>query len=486
MWLLDKLGIPASINNSQTRVTSSNYSSINVPGPNGSVVVGTTAQDRKAMDVAIKAYKEGMRLETGSISPNGIPAYKVEIDGGSETITERTVQLNAVLTPVDAEQSVEWSIVSGTGATIDNNGLVTYMGAASTATVVVGASVAGTALSTQKTLTFVVSSIATPTFSPAAGSYFSQQSVTISCSTAGATIYYTTDGSTPTSSSSVYSSPVQVSGSTTIKAVAIKNGESSAVATAAYYITIAHTVTVSVTSSSSPVSGATVTLGGNPPESSSGGTYVFSVTDGTYTLSVTKTGYESHTETVTVNGSDVTVAVALTRQVVDLLEKAFFGNKNCMGYDHAPMYPVIVIAQGTDTGAYIQCFTQGTRCGICINRNDATTPITWSGYTNNPNNINATNFASLVEWPMGLSEIELKVTNSDYYFVYGMCSVDKSDIYLPASTWIQGGANVSYTLKRSDYPNAFYVAIWFKYQANSKWNNNTTIESAGVSLKEKL
>lgn len=79
---------------------------------------------------------------------------------------------------------------------------------------------------------------ATPTFSPAAGSYSSTQNVTISCATPSSTIYYTTNGSTPTTSSSVYSSPVSVSASSTVKAIATAAGfTQSAVASAAYTIT---------------------------------------------------------------------------------------------------------------------------------------------------------------------------------------------------------------------------------------------------------
>ena len=44
-----------------------------------------------------------------------------------------------------------------------------------------------------------------PVLSPAPGTYPTAQTVTISDSTAGATIYYTTDGTTPTTSSNVYS-----------------------------------------------------------------------------------------------------------------------------------------------------------------------------------------------------------------------------------------------------------------------------------------
>lgn len=79
---------------------------------------------------------------------------------------------------------------------------------------------------------------ANPTFSPAAGSYTSAQNVEISCTTQGATIYYTTDGTTPTSASTKYSSAISVSESMTIKAIAIKESKSSSVVSAAYTINI--------------------------------------------------------------------------------------------------------------------------------------------------------------------------------------------------------------------------------------------------------
>lgn len=77
-----------------------------------------------------------------------------------------------------------------------------------------------------------------PAFSPAAGTYSGTQTVTISSSTPSATIYYTTDGSTPTTSSPVYSGPISVSTSETINAIATASGyATSTVASAAYTIT---------------------------------------------------------------------------------------------------------------------------------------------------------------------------------------------------------------------------------------------------------
>ena len=79
--------------------------------------------------------------------------------------------------------------------------------------------------------------VATPTFSPAAGTYFEAQNVTINCTTEGATIRYTIDETDPTESSAIYSTPISVNTTTTIKAKAFKSGyTASNIATAAYTI----------------------------------------------------------------------------------------------------------------------------------------------------------------------------------------------------------------------------------------------------------
>jgi hypothetical protein len=73
-------------------------------------------------------------------------------------------------------------------------------------------------------LTAGLPAASTPTFSPTPGTYSSAQSVTLLDSTPGAVIYYTTNGSTPTTSSSVYSSAIPVSATTTIQAMAVASG----------------------------------------------------------------------------------------------------------------------------------------------------------------------------------------------------------------------------------------------------------------------
>ncbi|MBO7074653.1 MAG: chitobiase/beta-hexosaminidase C-terminal domain-containing protein [Bacteroidales bacterium] len=78
--------------------------------------------------------------------------------------------------------------------------------------------------------------VATPTFNPEAGVYTESQNVEISCETEGSTIYYTTDGTEPTNTSTEYTGAISVTETTTIKAIAIKNSDASTVATANYYI----------------------------------------------------------------------------------------------------------------------------------------------------------------------------------------------------------------------------------------------------------
>ena len=77
------------------------------------------------------------------------------------------------------------------------------------------------------------SAIAKPTITPSSGTYTTAQTVTITNNAERATIYYSTDGSVPTASSTVYSKPFELSanGTYTIKAIAINGDEKSSVVT---------------------------------------------------------------------------------------------------------------------------------------------------------------------------------------------------------------------------------------------------------------
>ena len=77
--------------------------------------------------------------------------------------------------------------------------------------------------------------ISAPTFSPAPGAFNQPVHVTITDATAGATIYYTTDGSLPSTASLVYSGPITVSNTRTIRAMAVAPGYSPSTVTSATY-----------------------------------------------------------------------------------------------------------------------------------------------------------------------------------------------------------------------------------------------------------
>ncbi|WP_232101797.1 X2-like carbohydrate binding domain-containing protein [Paenibacillus sp. URB8-2] len=140
----------------------------------------------------------------------------------------------------------------------------------------------------------VVTEAATPTANPTGGEVAAGTTVALATSTDGATIHYTTDGSTPTSSSQVYSTPIPVNAAMTIKAIAVKAGLSdSAVMSESYTITTPQNSLVTPTSASFDKYAAsagyadvetTLTLNGNTLSSiDNGGTPLTENTD--YTVS---------------------------------------------------------------------------------------------------------------------------------------------------------------------------------------------------------
>ncbi len=130
-----------------------------------------------------------------------------------------------------------------------------------------------------------ISPTAAPTFSPPPGTYSSIQSVTITSATSGASIRYTTDGSTPSETAgTLYSGPVSISDTTTLSAIAFKAGlADSSITTGIYGIfvppqqviapafspaggTYSSTQTVTITSATSGASIRYTTDGSTPSE----------------------------------------------------------------------------------------------------------------------------------------------------------------------------------------------------------------------------
>ena len=161
----------------------------------------------------------------------------------------------------------------------------------------------------------VTTQAATPTFSEAGGNYSSAQSVTISDATPNATIYYTIDGTAPTTGSTVYSgTAITVSSTETIEAIATASGYTqSATASATYTITVQAKTTPTVTVSPSPASvttaqalSVTITVSGTPTPTGSvtlsSGTYTSgseTLSNGSVTISIAAGALATGTDTLT-------------------------------------------------------------------------------------------------------------------------------------------------------------------------------------------
>jgi len=190
------------------------------------------------------------------------------------------------------------------------------------------ATASGYSTSAQNSAVYAISlPAAPPTFTPAAGTYTSAQSVALADSTPGATIYYTTDGSTPTTSSRVYSAAIPVAVTTTINAIATASGYSnSSVSTAVYTISLAasgptftpppgiYTSAQSVTLADS-TAGATIyytTDGSTPTTSSAVYSSPITVTNAKTTIQAIATASGYTTSTVTAGMYDIQLPAVAT------------------------------------------------------------------------------------------------------------------------------------------------------------------------------
>ena len=183
-------------------------------------------------------------IQIRATSPSGIVTTtsggkpkKIVVTWNSSTVDGRTLDVygmstaytgSADLYDTKTDGSVLGSIIKGTSTElIINNDTVNYIGLRSNS---------GAMYLDLIKVYWEPLSVANPTFSPEGGIYTSVQNVEISCETEGAAIYYTTDGTQPTSSSTLYESAITISTTTTIKAIAIKDDESSSVVSATYTI----------------------------------------------------------------------------------------------------------------------------------------------------------------------------------------------------------------------------------------------------------
>ena len=217
----------------------------------------------------------------------------------------------------------------------------------------------------------ILAKVATPTFSPAAGAYTGTQSVIISNATAGSTIYYTTNGTNPTTASTVYSAPITISSSCTIKAMAAKSGmTNSDVASAAY--TIMDKVAAPTFS---PAAGTYTGAQGVTISSATAGSTIYYTTNGT-----------NPTTASTVYSAPITISSSCT--IKAMAAKSGMTNSDVASAAYTIMHkvapPTFSPATGTYIGTQSVTITSATAGSTIYYTTNGTIPTTASAVYSSP------------------------------------------------------------------------------------------------------
>jgi uncharacterized repeat protein (TIGR03803 family) len=290
------------------------------------------------------------------IGATGLPAFSPA--GGNYGVTQ-----SVTITSATAGSAIYYT-TNGTTPTTSSTKYTGPIAVSDAETIEAFAAIAGSPNSAvaSATYTFQLQTAATPVISPTAGTYASTQSVTITDSTAGATIYYTTNGTPPSASSTQYSGAISVTATETIEAIAVANGFSnSSVASAAYTINLpaaaAPTFSPAVGTYSSAQS---VTL-----TDSTAGAAIYYTTDGT-TPSASSTLYAG---AITVSSTETIEAIAIAGGFSNSAVASGTYTINLPGAT-----PVISPAGGTYASAQSVTITDSTAGATIYYTTNGTTP----------------------------------------------------------------------------------------------------------------
>lgn len=186
------------------------------------------------------------RLTATAISDAGYlwkaPTPTLSVAAGTYNAVQ-TVTVNDALTDADLHYTLTGVDPTQSDPTVAVGGTVTIDG---TETLKVAGWKTGYARSNIAQAAYLLTPV-TPVFSPVAGTYTTAQNVSITTATGQTEIHYTTDGSTPTSTSTLYSGPVSVGTTTTLKAIAIRTSwTDSAVASGTFTMNFGTTPTPTI------------------------------------------------------------------------------------------------------------------------------------------------------------------------------------------------------------------------------------------------
>jgi N-acetylneuraminic acid mutarotase len=211
---------------------------------NGTAPTASSTVYAGAINVASTETLEAIATANGHpTSAVATAAYIVNLPAATATPTfsppAGTYAAAQTVTISDATTSaIIYYTTNGTTPTASSNVYAGTINVASTETLEAIATATGNSTSAVATAAYIINlpaATATPTFSPPAGIYAAAQTVTISDGTTGAIIYYTTNGTTPTASSTVYSGAINVASTETLEAIATAAGHSTSAAAAATY-----------------------------------------------------------------------------------------------------------------------------------------------------------------------------------------------------------------------------------------------------------
>ncbi len=169
---------------------------------------------------------------------------------GDEAPGDNTFYFNATVTMTAGNDAAIYYTIDGTVPTDASTLYTDPFPVTTTSTVKAIAVKANWQTSDVATLDVIITSptVETPVFAPVAGTYADSVTFSITCATDGAVIRYTTDGTEPTEASTLYSAPVTLTATTTVKAVAFKTDWfASETATAVYTVVYDPVLTVDVT-----------------------------------------------------------------------------------------------------------------------------------------------------------------------------------------------------------------------------------------------
>jgi alpha-tubulin suppressor-like RCC1 family protein len=267
-------------------------------GADPTISSGSSVTISQSRTLKAKAWKTGMPDSAIQSAAYTLQPQMPTItpSGGSGFSSAQTVSMS----PQTSGSTIRFTL-DGSDPTSSSTAYSAPFSVDATTTIKSAAFITGWSTSSIRTATFTFNygPLDPPSITPATGSYAGSVSVTMSSTQSGATIRYTTNGTTPTASSTAYSSPIPITQTTTVKAKAFHSSYATSAETSRTYTLSAATPTLSAAagsyapgdvvtiSTTEPTATLRMTLDGNDPTSSS--TIVVSGTSfilGNFTLKV--------------------------------------------------------------------------------------------------------------------------------------------------------------------------------------------------------